>query len=160
MSIENVRSYFRSLGAGGGYPGVFPIKRHGGAGGPGFGGGARPDRQDPLLSGRGGLSADRGGGGCPDRQSQIQGAFGFKAKMLAPEEALRLTGHAVGGVCPFAVPDTVRVCLDVSLRRFDTVFPACGSANSAIELTCEDLFAYSRAWEWVDVCKSWREGEG
>ena len=86
--------------------------------------------------------------------------FGFKAKMLAPEEALRLTGHAVGGVCPFAVPDTVRVCLDVSLRRFDTVFPACGSANSAIELTCEDLFAYSRAREWVDVCKSWREGEG
>ena len=91
---------------------------------------------------------------------KFKAAFGFKAKMLAPEEALRLTGHAVGGVCPFAVPDTVRVCLDVSLRRFDTVFPACGSANSAIELTCEDLFAYSRAREWVDVCKSWREGEG
>ncbi len=79
--------------------------------------------------------------------------FGFKARMLAPEEALALTGHAVGGVCPFALPETgVEVYLDVSLQRFDTVFPACGSANSAIELTCSDLYEYAAALDWVSVC--------
>lgn len=90
---------------------------------------------------------------------KFKAAFGCKAKMLAPEDALRLTGHAVGGVCPFAVPDTVHVCLDISLQRFSTVFPACGSANSAIELTCDDLFTYSHATEWVDVCKGWQSEE-
>ena len=64
--------------------------------------------------------------------------FGGKAKMLAREDAERLTGHAVGGVCPFAVNDGVEVWLDESLKRFDTVFPACGSASSAIELTLDD----------------------
>lgn len=81
--------------------------------------------------------------------------FGCKAKMLSPEEAIELVGHAVGGVCPFAIKSGVRVCLDESLRRFDTVFPACGSSNSAIELTCEQLYATSRAVAWVDVCKDW-----
>lgn len=66
---------------------------------------------------------------------------------------LRLTGHAVGGVCPFALPEGVRVTLDMSLRRFPLVYPACGSANSAIGLTCEELEAYSRDAVWVDVCK-------
>jgi prolyl-tRNA editing enzyme YbaK/EbsC (Cys-tRNA(Pro) deacylase) len=79
--------------------------------------------------------------------------FGAKAKMLTPEEALSLVGHPVGGVCPFAVHAGVTVYLDVSLRRFDTVFPACGSGNSAIELNLGELERYSNAAEWVDVCK-------
>lgn len=79
--------------------------------------------------------------------------FGAKAKMLAFEEAEPLTGHAVGGVCPFAVKEGVKTYLDVSLKRFETVFPACGSANSAIELTPEELECYSGCVEWVDVCK-------
>ena len=79
--------------------------------------------------------------------------FGFKAKMLSHEETAELIGHAVGGVCPFAVREGVKVYTDVSLRRFSTVFPAAGSASSAIELTCDELFEYSDAEEWVDVCK-------
>jgi prolyl-tRNA editing enzyme YbaK/EbsC (Cys-tRNA(Pro) deacylase) len=79
--------------------------------------------------------------------------FGFKAKMLSPEEALNSTGHAVGGVCPFGLPEGIAVYLDVSLRRFRTVFPACGSGNSAIELTLAELSEYAQSQEWVDVCR-------
>jgi prolyl-tRNA editing enzyme YbaK/EbsC (Cys-tRNA(Pro) deacylase) len=79
--------------------------------------------------------------------------FGVKAKMLSPEEALETTGHAVGGVCPFALPPGVNVFLDVSMNRFQTVYPACGSGNSAIELTMDELDEYSQNKEWVDVCK-------
>lgn len=79
--------------------------------------------------------------------------FGAKAKMLTPDEAVTLIGHAVGGVCPFAVNDGVTVYLDESLKKFVTVFPACGSSNSAIELTMEELEKYSLFKEWVDVCK-------
>lgn len=79
--------------------------------------------------------------------------FSTKAKMLAYDEAEPLIGHAVGGVCPFAVNDGVDVYLDVSLKRFETVFPACGSSNSAIELTITELEKYSQYKEWVDVCK-------
>lgn len=79
--------------------------------------------------------------------------FGMKAAMLSHEDALRLTGHAVGGVCPFALPDGATVCLDVSLQRFETVFPAAGSSSSAAEMTCDELFRASRAEKWVDVCK-------
>ena len=82
--------------------------------------------------------------------------FGHKAKMLCPDETLAFTGHAVGGVSPFALPECVErpvsVYLDESMKRFHTVFPACGSAHSAIELTCDDLFLYSRAMDWVAVC--------
>ncbi|MDE7035211.1 MAG: YbaK/EbsC family protein [Eubacteriales bacterium] len=81
--------------------------------------------------------------------------FGAKAKMLAHDEAAALVGHAVGGVCPFAVNDGVQVYLDESLRRFQTVFPACGSANSAIELTIPELEQYVAPAGWVDVCKGW-----
>ena len=81
--------------------------------------------------------------------------FGAKAKMLTVEEAVELIGHAVGGVCPFAVNDGVTVYLDESLKRFETVFPACGSSNSAIELTIEELETYSGYTEWVNVCKGW-----
>lgn len=81
--------------------------------------------------------------------------FGVKAKMLTPEEAETLVGHAVGGVCPFAVNEGVKVYLDVSLKRFKTVFPACGSSNSAIELTIAELEKYSGYTGWVDVCKGY-----
>lgn len=83
--------------------------------------------------------------------------FGTKAKMLTPEEAEALVGHRVGGVCPFAVNEGVTVYLDQSLRRFDTVFPACGSGNSAIELSIPELERYSESAAWVDVCKGWQE---
>ncbi len=81
--------------------------------------------------------------------------FGAKAKMLTPEQAVELIGHAVGGVCPFAVNEGVTIYLDESLKRFDTVFPACGSSNSAIELTIAELEKYSGFKSWVDVCKDW-----
>lgn len=83
--------------------------------------------------------------------------FGFKARMLTPDEVLEQTGHAIGGVCPFGLVNDLDVYLDVSLKRFETVFPACGSTNSAIELTMEELVQYSYAKEWVDVCKDWEE---
>lgn len=83
--------------------------------------------------------------------------FGKKAKMLPPDEVEALVGHAVGGVCPFAVKEGVEVYLDVSLKRFDTVFPACGSPNSAIELTIPQLEQYSGYAEWVDVCKGYEK---
>ncbi len=81
--------------------------------------------------------------------------FGTKAKMLSQEEVETLVGHAVGGVCPFAVNEGVEVYLDVSLKRFETVFPACGSSNSAIELTITELEKYSGFIEWIDVCKGY-----
>jgi prolyl-tRNA editing enzyme YbaK/EbsC (Cys-tRNA(Pro) deacylase) len=79
--------------------------------------------------------------------------FGFKAKMLSSEDAVKYTGHAVGGVCPFALPENVKVFLDDSMKRFKTMFPACGSSNSAIELTLEELDKLSNNKKWVDVCK-------
>ncbi|MGI6028708.1 MAG: YbaK/EbsC family protein [Candidatus Heteroscillospira sp.] len=79
--------------------------------------------------------------------------FHTKAKMLSPDEVLEFIGHAVGGVCPFGIKPGVPVYLDESLRRFDIVYPAVGSANSAIGLSCAELFELSGALEWVDVCK-------
>lgn len=81
--------------------------------------------------------------------------FHAKAKMLSPEEAETLVGHAIGGVCPFAVNEGVTVYLDESLKRFETVFPACGSSNSAIELTIPELEKYAAPVQWVDVCKGY-----
>ena len=80
--------------------------------------------------------------------------FGLKAKMLTPDEVMEFVGHAIGGVCPFAVNEgVIGIYIDESVKRFDTVFPACGSSNSAIELTPEELFRYAKADAWVDVCK-------
>jgi len=79
--------------------------------------------------------------------------FHMKAKMLTPDEVLELVGHPVGGVCPFGINEGIEVFLDDSLRRFETVFPAVGSGNSAIELNLEELYKYSNASGWVDVCK-------
>ena len=85
--------------------------------------------------------------------SKYKAQFGSKAIMLKYDETSELIGHAVGGVCPFAVNDGVRVYLDESLKRFETIFPACGSSNSAIELTISELEKYSQFIDWVDVCK-------
>lgn len=87
--------------------------------------------------------------------SKYKSTFHKKAKMLSPNEVLELVGHGIGGVCPFGIKNGVSVYLDISLKRFETVFPACGSSNSAIELTIKELEKYSGYIEWVDVCKGW-----
>ena len=85
---------------------------------------------------------------------KFKDTFGQKAKMLMAEEVVEFTGHAIGGVCAFAIENPrVRVFCDVSMKRFETVFPACGSSNSAIELTCDEIFRISKAEKWIDVCK-------
>lgn len=90
--------------------------------------------------------------------AKYKAQFGTKAKMLSPDEAIELIGHAVGGVCPFGINDGVKCYLDVSLKRFETVFPAVGSSNSAIELTIAELEQYTQNFvEWVDVCKAWQD---
>ena len=89
--------------------------------------------------------------------SKFKGFFHTKAKMLSPDQVVELVGHAVGGVCPFAIKEGVQVYLDISLQRFDTVFPAAGSANSAIELTCAQLEQYACGFQgWGDFCKGWQ----
>ncbi|MDD6815566.1 MAG: YbaK/EbsC family protein [Firmicutes bacterium] len=85
---------------------------------------------------------------------KFKDTFGQKAKMLTAEEVVEFTGHAIGGVCAFAIENPrVRVFCDESMKRFETVFPACGSSNSAIELTCDEIFRISEAEKWIDVCK-------
>ena len=85
--------------------------------------------------------------------SKFKHFFGMKAKMLAKEDVEPLTGHGIGGVCPFANPSHTEIYLDQSLKRFETVFPAAGSGNSAIELTCSELENYTNSKDWIDVCK-------
>ncbi|MBP2242741.1 prolyl-tRNA editing enzyme YbaK/EbsC (Cys-tRNA(Pro) deacylase) [Cytobacillus eiseniae] len=84
-------------------------------------------------------------------------AFQMKARMLSADEVVEQTGHVIGGVCPFGLAKDLDVYLDVSMKRFDTLFPACGSTNSAIELTCNEIYEFSSAKDWVDVCKGWEE---
>lgn len=88
---------------------------------------------------------------------KFKSVFGMKAKMLSAEEVKTFTGHPVGGVCPFALkhPD-IQVYTDISMKRFETVYPACGSGNSAVELTCDELFTASQSSGWIDVCKGWQ----
>lgn len=85
--------------------------------------------------------------------SKFKHFFGMKAKMLSADDVERLTGHAIGGVCPFGNPEHTTVYLDISMKRFNTVFPAAGSSNSAVELTCDELEQFSGSKEWIDVCK-------
>lgn len=85
--------------------------------------------------------------------SKFKKIFGMKAKMLAAEDVEPLTGHAIGGVCPFGNPEHTAVYLDISMKRFETVFPAAGSGNSAVEMSCDELEQASNAAEWIDVCK-------
>lgn len=96
-------------------------------------------------------------GDAPIDNAKFKARFGVKAKMLSHEEAAQRIGHAVGGVCPFAVNEGVQVYLDISLKRFPTVFPAAGSSNSAIELTIPELEQFSGFLDWVDVCKAWQD---
>ena len=85
---------------------------------------------------------------------KFKSQFGLKAKMLSREEVIEFTGHAIGGVCPFAIENkNVKIYLDDSLKRFETVYPACGSGNSAIKLTLDDLEKLCGAVNWIDVCK-------
>ena len=91
--------------------------------------------------------------------AKYKAKFGVKAKMLSHEEAASLIGHAVGGVCPFALPEGVTVYLDESLLRFETVYPAAGTSSSAVRLTPAELETASRSAGWVDVCKGWRPEE-
>lgn len=82
--------------------------------------------------------------------------FQTKAKMIPVDQVEAVVGHDVGGVCPFAINEGIDVYLDISLKRFESVFPAAGSGNSAIELTIPELEKYSGMKEWVDVCKDWQ----
>lgn len=88
--------------------------------------------------------------------ARYKALFHCKAKMLHPEQVEEMIGHAIGGVCPFGIKEGVRVYLDESLKRFKTVFPACGSSNSAIELTIPKLEKYAAPCEWIDICKDWQ----
>ncbi len=159
MSIERVRAFFRPLGREGDileFPvssatvelaaqavGVIP---------------ARIAKTLSFLV-EGGCVLIVAAGDAKIDNAKFKHQFHTKAKMLTAEQVSEFTGHAVGGVCPFANPEGVRTWLDVSLKRFDTVFPAAGSGNSAIELTCPELEEYSRCQGWVDVCKGWQENE-
>ena len=123
--------------------------------------GVRPARIAKTLSfalGEGCVLVVAAGDARVDNR-KFKDQFETKAKMLTPDEVLRLTGSEIGGVCPFALPEGTPVYLDVSLKRFSTVFPACGSTNSAMELSCDELFRYSLARGWVDVCKDWEAGD-
>lgn len=103
-----------------------------------------PDDQTILVVAAGDAKVNSG---------KFKRAFGVKASMLKGDDVEARTGHRIGGVCPFAVKEGVRVVLDESLKRFETVYPACGSSNSAIKLTLDELERYSRAEGWADVCK-------
>jgi prolyl-tRNA editing enzyme YbaK/EbsC (Cys-tRNA(Pro) deacylase) len=114
--------------------------------------GARIAKSISLKKGGGAMLVVTAGDTKVDNR-KFKERFGIKASMLSADEALRFTGHAVGGVCPFALPEDVEVYLDLSLKRFASVFPACGSGNSAIELGMDELNEYSNNRGWVDVCK-------
>lgn len=88
--------------------------------------------------------------------AKFKATFHTKAKMPHGEEVEQLIGHGIGGVCPFGVNENVKVYLDVSMKRFEVMYPACGSSNSAIGLTIEELEKFSQCAGWVDVCKGWQ----
>ena len=153
MSIESVRDYFRPLGREGDIL-EFPVSSAT-VELAAQAVGVIPARIAKTLSFLvdGGCVLIVAAGDAKIENSKYKGFFHTKAKMLTQEQAREMTGHAVGGVCPFAVKDGVKVYLDESLKRFETVFPAAGSANSAIELTIPELEKYSKFNGWVDVCK-------
>lgn len=155
MSIERVRAYFQEYGM---EPRILELAESSATVELAAAAlGCEPERIAKTLSFRGPegpLLVVAAGDARIDNQ-KFKAAFGFKAKMLTPEEAEELVGHRVGGVCPFGVNPGVTVYLDESLHRFETVFPACGSGNSAIELTIPELERYSNSLGWMDVCKGW-----
>lgn len=109
------------------------------------------------FSGEGGALLVVTAGDAKVDNGKFKSVFGFKARMLKPEEVMEYTGHAVGGVCPFGLAADLPVYLDVSLQRFEFVYPACGSGNSAIKLNLPELETYSASRRWIDVCKNWQE---
>ena len=107
-----------------------------------------------FLKPEGGCILIQAAGDARIDNRKFKDQFHFKAKMLSADDAVRITGHAVGGVCAFGIDNPkVRVYCDESLKRFDTVLPAAGSSNSAIRFTCDELFRYSKAISWIDVTK-------
>ncbi len=157
MSIEKVRAYFRTLGREGDIL-EFPVSSAT-VELPAQAVGVIPARIAKTLSF---LVEDKcvlvvAAGDAKIDNPKYKAQFHTKAKMLTAEQAQEMTGHAVGGICPFGNPEGVSTYLDVSLRRFDTVYPAAGSSNSAIQLTCHELEEYSHAAGWIDVCKGWQE---
>ena len=107
-----------------------------------------------FLAGNEGMLIVAAGDAKVDNQKYKE-TFHTKAKMMTPDQAVELVGHAVGGVCPFGIKPGIKVYLDESLRRFDIVYPACGSANSAVRLSIPELESASKSSGWVDVCKGW-----
>ena len=154
MSIETVRAYFKTCGREGDVL-EFPVSSAVELAAQALG--VIPARIAKTLSF---LVEDRcililAAGDAKIDNKKYKAQFHTKAKMLLAGQVEPLTGHAVGGVCPFANPEGTTAYLDVSLKRFDTVFPAAGSPNSAIELSCAELEAFSHSAGWVDVCKDW-----
>lgn len=96
-------------------------------------------------------------GDCKIENHKFKETFGMKAKMLLASQVEPLTGHPIGGVSPFLYPPCAKVYLDQSLRRFETIYPAAGTSNSAVKLTCEELETVSKCCGWVDVCKNGEE---
>ena len=153
MSIEKVRNYFQTLGIAERIMEFDVSSATVELAAPAVGvEGARIAKTLSFLLGDGCILIVAAGDAKIDNK-KYKAKFGAKAKMLAHDDVPEYIGHAVGGVCPFVVKEGVRVYLDESLRRFETVFPACGSSNSAIELTIPELEEYSKFDEWVDVCK-------
>lgn len=155
MAIDKVREYFRGYGIedrilefpvssatvelAAGAAGVIP---------------ARICKTLSFEDGEDGCILVQTSGDAKVNNGKFKKAFGFKPKMLKAEKVIELTGHAIGGVCAFAIEnEKVKVYSDLSMKRFESVYPACGSSNSAIELTCDELFKYSKSLEWIDVCK-------
>ena len=156
MSIEKVRAYFRREGMEERIMEFDVSSATGELAAQALGGqGCRIAKSLSFMTGEGPILIVCAGDAKVDNP-RYKARFGVKAKMLTPEEAVALIGHAVGGVCPFAVNEGVKVYLDESLRRFSTVYPACGSSNSAIELTIPELERHSGMEAWVDVCKGWQ----
>ena len=153
MSIESVRAYFTKIGLGDRVvefevsSATVELAARAVGTAP-----ARIAKTLSLSDNEGGCILVVAAGDAKISNRKFKDFFGFKARMLSHEEAFEKTGHAVGGVCPFVLPEGVRVYLDASMKRFDTVFPAAGSANSAVELTCAQLEQCSGAKAWVDVC--------
>ena len=156
MSIESVRDYFRPLGRDGDIL-EFPVSSAT-VELAAQAVGVIPARIAKTLSFLvdGGCVLIVAAGDAKIDNSKYKGFFHTKAKMLSPEEVVQLVGHAVGGVCPFAIKETAEVYLDVSMKRFPTIFPAAGSANSAVELTCDQLEQAAQNFQgWGDFCKGW-----
>lgn len=156
MSIELVRAYFRPLGREGDIlefeVSSATVELAAQAVG------CEPTRIGKTLS----FAVDDGcvlvvcAGDAKIDNAKFKAQFHTKATMLTPEQVLDFTGHAVGGVCPFGVTNPeVKTYLDISLKRFESVYPAAGSSNSAIKLTCDELGEYAKSAGWVDVCKNW-----